>query len=215
MSGTLRGWCHPYFMNFGPADHALMDANDINSNYNMADAVFTACFLNSCLRHCDVVGMANFSPVVNTVGAIFTHEDGIVLRPTYHVFDLFANYTYEEIVHSALSAPSFEVAAGDAGSKSVRHLDAVVTRDPASGDVGVTLVNLHGEDAISCRIRGLGADGFSKARLRTVNGDAVDSYNDVDRPDAVSIVEKALSIGDANDFSVECPAHSVTALNLN
>ena len=103
---NLRGWCHPNFMKFGAADHALMDANDINSNYNMADAVFTACFLNSCLRHCDVVGMANFSPVVNTVGAIFTHEDGIVLRPTYHVFDLFANHTYEEIVHSALAAAS-------------------------------------------------------------------------------------------------------------
>ena len=45
--------------------------------------------------------MANFSPAVNTVGAIFTHADGIVLRPTYHVFDLFTNYSYEEILHSA------------------------------------------------------------------------------------------------------------------
>ena len=93
---NLRGWCHPNLMMFGSADHAMMDKNDINSNYNMADAVFTACFLNSCLRHCDVVGMANFSPVVNTVGAIFTHADGIVLRPSYHVFDLFTNYTHSK-----------------------------------------------------------------------------------------------------------------------
>ena len=86
-----------------------MDKNDINSNYTMADAVFTACFLNACLRHADTVGMANFSPIVNTVGAIFTHEEGIVLRPTYHVFDLYTNHTYEDIVHSALISPSFEV----------------------------------------------------------------------------------------------------------
>ena len=211
---NLRGWCHPNFMTFGDADHALMDANDINSNYNMADAVFTACFLNSCLRHCDVVGMANFSPAVNTVGAIFTHEDGIVLRPTYHVFDLFANYSYEEILHSALRTPSFEAQTAADDSRSVPQLDAVVTRDRASGDLGITLVNLHGEDAITCRIRGLGADGFREATLRTLNGDSVDAYNDVDQPQAVSISESRLSISDANDFDVECPPHSVTALNL-
>ena len=212
---NLRGWCHPNFMSFGAADHALMDANDINSNYNMADAVFTACFLNSCLRHCDVVGMANFSPVVNTVGAIFTHADGIVLRPTYHVFDLFANHTYDEILHSVLASPSFEVASDDGASTSVRQLDAVATRDSACGDVGITLVNLHGEDFIECRIRGLGAGEFAGATMRTLNGDAVDSYNDVDQPDAVSISERRLRIDDLGDFVVECPAHSVTVLNLN
>ena len=190
-----------------------MDANDINSNYNMADAVFTACFLNSCLRHCDVVGMANFSPVVNTVGAIFTHKDGIVLRPTYHVFDLFANHSYEEIVHSALASPAFELSTTDGGSKPIPQLDSVVTRDPNSGNLGITLVNLHGEKAITCRVRGLGANEYTFATARTVNGDSTDAYNDVDQPDAVSISEWQLSIGDANDFDVECPPHSVTVLN--
>ncbi len=212
---NLRGWCHPNFMTFGAADHALMDANDINSNYNMADAVFTACFLNSCLRHCDVVGMANFSPVVNTVGAIFTHADGIVLRPTYHVFDLFANHTYDEIVHSVLASPSFEVASEEDSATSVPQLDAVATRDSATGRMGITLVNLHGADAITCRIRGLGASAFADATTRTVNGDAVDSYNDVDQPEAVSIFTAELTLDDSSDFSVECPAHSVTVLNLN
>ena len=211
---NLRGWCHPNFMGFGPADHALMDANDINSNYNMEDAVFTACFLNSCLRHCDVVGMANFSPVVNTVGAIFTHVDGIVLRSSYHVFDLFTNHTYENILHSALAAPRFDVAADDGSCKAVRHLDAVVTRDPATGKVGISLVNLHGENAIECRIRGLGFTAYSGATLRTVNGASVDAYNDVDCPDAVSITTRDISVGDASDFTVDCPPHSVSVLNL-
>ena len=212
---NLRGWCHPNFMAFGAADHALMDANDINSNYTMADAVFTACFLNSCLRHCDVVGMANFSPAVNTVGAIFTHADGIVLRPTFHVFDLFANYSYEEILHSALRTPAFEAETEEGESQSVPQLDAVVTRDPASGNLGITLVNLHGAAAISCRIRGLGAGGCSEGTLRTVNGDAVDAYNDVDQPDAVSISEHRLTIGDMADFTVDCPPHSVSVLSLS
>jgi alpha-N-arabinofuranosidase len=41
----------------------------------------TACFLNECLRHCRTVGMANFAPLVNARGLIFTHDAGIVLRP--------------------------------------------------------------------------------------------------------------------------------------
>ena len=212
---NLRGWCHPKFMTFGAADHALMDKNDINSNYNMADAVFTACFLNSCLRHSDTVGMANFSPAVNTVGAIFTHAEGIVLRPTYHVFDLFANYSYEEIVHSALSSPSFEVEADDGNSKSVPQVDAVVTRDPSTGQVGITLVNLHGEMAITCNIRGLDARKFGSVTARTVNGDSVDAYNDVDCPDAVSILERQLGEVSTEDFGFDCPPHSVTVLNLS
>ncbi len=211
---NLRGWCHPNFMTFGAADHSLMDKNDINSNYNMADAVFTACFLNSCLRHCDVVGMANFSPAVNTVGAIYTHADGIVLRPTYHVFDLFTNHSYEEILHSALASPLFEARAEDGGSTSVRHLDAVVTRDPATSNVGISLVNLHGENSISCRIRGLGLAAFRGATARTVNGDSVDAYNDIDQPAAVAMVESQLAIPEGQDFVFVCPPHSVTVLNL-
>ncbi len=211
---NLRGWCHPNLMMFGSADHAMMDKNDINSNYNMADAVFTACFLNSCLRHCDVVGMANFSPVVNTVGAIFTHEDGIVLRPSYHVFDLFTNYTHEAIVHSALTSPSFEVVADDGASKSVQQLDAVVTRNPLTGDYGIVLVNLHGEEAITCNIRGLTGSSSNSVKLRTLAGDTVDAYNDIDRPDAVAIEERQLSGVDFSNLRIECPAHSITILNV-
>ena len=32
----------------------------------MADAVFSASFLNTCLRHADTVWMADLAPVVNT-----------------------------------------------------------------------------------------------------------------------------------------------------
>lgn len=132
--------------------------------------------------------MANFSPVVNTVGAIYTHADGIVLRSSYHVFDLFTNHTFDEILHSALASPSFDVPSDQSTSNSVPHLDAVATRDTATGQVGITLVNLHGEDAISCRVRGL---------------------------DAVTISEIELIPVDLSNFAVDCPPHSVTVLNLN
>ncbi|MBR5423990.1 MAG: alpha-N-arabinofuranosidase [Clostridia bacterium] len=109
---NLRGWWHPNLMDTGERsklrneDEAFYrnsvfterDKNDINSVYTMADAVFSASFLNTCLRNCDLVRMACFSPVVNTRGAIFTHENGVVLRPQYFVFELYANLLKETVL---------------------------------------------------------------------------------------------------------------------
>lgn len=210
---NLRGWCHPGFGGYGHVDHKLLDRNDINSHYTMADAIFTACFLNACLRHPDTVGMANFSPAVNTVGAIFTHKDGIVLRPTYHVFDLFTNHTFGEIVHSVLVSPSFDATSNDGKVKSVRHLDTVVTRDPTTNQLGIVLVNLHKEDTVTCQIRSFGGGGSEMIRIQTLVGDSVNAFNDIDHPAAVSIQEKRLSNVKWACFEIECPPHSVSVLN--
>lgn len=49
-------------------------------------------FLNAMNRNCDIVGMANFAPILNTRGCIYSYKDGVVLRSTYHVFDLYVNH---------------------------------------------------------------------------------------------------------------------------
>lgn len=209
---NLRGWCHPGFFEIGDVDHKLMDRNDINSHYTMADAVFTACFLNACLRHSDTVGMANFSPIVNTVGAIFTHRDGIVLRPTYHVFDLYTNHTYENIVHSVLRSPSFDVQSDKGTVKTVRQLDAIVTQDAQTDQFSIVLVNLHGEDTVTCQIRGLDGHASEQVKIQTLNGDSVTAYNDIDRPEDVKIHQQTWTNVSWEPFEFECPAHSVTVI---
>lgn len=94
---NLRSWHHPnvHTIQQGIDKDSYVtprNKNDDNSSYTMADAVFTACFLNAMNRNCDIVGMANFAPILNTRGCIYSYKDGIVLRSTYHVFDLYVNY---------------------------------------------------------------------------------------------------------------------------
>lgn len=89
----LRVWYHPnisgLYQELTPEEYLYpRNDNDINSQY---DAVFTACFLNMCIRNSDIIGMANFAPTVNTRGMIHTYDDGIVLRSTCHVFDAYVN----------------------------------------------------------------------------------------------------------------------------
>lgn len=209
---NLRNWCHPGFFKFDQVDHKLMNKNDLNSNYNMADAVFTACFLNTCLRHCDTVGMANFSPVVNTVGAIYTYSEGIVLRPSYHVFDLFTNSTFEEIVHSVLTSPTFEVKTNSGDVKTSPYLDSIVTREISTNQLGIVLVNLHEEETINCRIQGLERHQYGRVQVRTLGADSVSAFNDIHHPHDVSIAESNLYNVDWNSFEFPSPPHSVSVL---
>ncbi|MDR1950477.1 MAG: alpha-N-arabinofuranosidase, partial [Spirochaetaceae bacterium] len=51
---NLRGWHHPNIDKPNPEDYLKpRDLNDDNRRYTMADAVFSACFLNMCNRNCD------------------------------------------------------------------------------------------------------------------------------------------------------------------
>ena len=103
---NLRGWHHPGFPrnrsadSNDPAAAALIAPREINaiaSQYTMADALFSASFLNACLRHADDVGMANIAPIVNTRGPLYVIPEGIVKRTTFHVLAMYANLLREQV----------------------------------------------------------------------------------------------------------------------
>jgi alpha-N-arabinofuranosidase len=208
---NLRRWWHPKFGEFGAVGYDELNRNDRNSNYTMADAIFSARFLNACLRHCRTVGMANFSPVVNTVGAIFTYIDGIVLRPTYHVFDLYANQTGPKVIDAHLETPSFNVRI-DKNDENVPYLDAIATLNEESNQLSIVLINLHKEESLPCLIRLLNGQGSERAKVMTLTGKAADAFNDIDHPEDVSVQNNELHGVNGSRFDYACPAHSVTVL---
>ncbi|MDO4548411.1 MAG: alpha-L-arabinofuranosidase C-terminal domain-containing protein, partial [Clostridia bacterium] len=149
---NLRGWHHPaaHTVEQGKTPEEYLyprDRNDINSTYTMADAVFTACFLNTMLRNADVVGMANFAPAVNTRGAIYVYPEGIVKRTTYHVFDMFANMMGDTVLDSWASNGESMICPvkGSDRFEATDCVDAVATLDIDSGKICVSLINRHPE----------------------------------------------------------------------
>jgi alpha-N-arabinofuranosidase len=150
--------------------------------------------------------------VVNT-RAIFTHKDGIVLRSTYHVFDLYANHTsrrFDTLVETA----TFPGVTQDNKEADVPVLDAVATLDTEGGRLNVTLVNSHKDHTADCRVQLRGIQAAGQADLRTVWGETADSYNDIDRPDDVRIVSRTLA-AQGDSFAVELPPHSVSVLGFS
>lgn len=212
---NLRGWYHPnvHTIRQGVTKEEYLyprDKNDDNTKYTMADAVFTACFLNEMNRNCDIVGMANFAPIVNTRGCIFTYPDGIVLRSTYYVFDLYVNLL-GDVVHDcwAEDVPVGRVTAKSGECVDVELIDTVVTSFRDKAGCAVAAVNKDSEKSISICLD-LEAEGA--VRIHTLNGDSTESYNDIGHH-GVAVTQAELGWYECG-MKVVLPPHSVSVIEI-
>ena len=212
---NLRGWYHPnvHTIRQGVTKEEYLyprDKNDDNTKYTMADAVFTACFLNEMNRNCDIVGMANFAPIVNTRGCIFTYPEGIVLRSTYYVFDLYVNLL-GDVVHDcwAEEVPVGSVTAKSGERVDVELIDAIVTSFSDKAGCAVAAVNKDGEKNRSIC---LDVEAEGSVRIHTLNGDSTEAYNDIDHR-GVSVVQTELGIFERG-MEVVLPPQSVSVIEI-
>ncbi len=179
----------------------------------MADAVFSACFLNTLLRNADLVGMACFAPAVNTRGAVFTHPGGIVKRTTWHVFRMYTSLMGEEVVDLREQDVPLYTVPGKAGSVDVPCVDAAATRFSATGALAVSLVNKHEAEEREVEVRLPAA--FARAELHTLCGASPDDYNDVGRENVKPFLNaEGILSREEGRISLRLPAHSVNILRL-
>ena len=189
----LRGWHHPGFPRKSVQDYddpevqALIKArekNDLASQYTMADALFSASFLNACLRHADDVAMANIAPIVNTRGPLFVHPKGVVRRTHFHTMAMYANELEPRVAQLQRSASDI----GPPGRR-VPVVDAVATVNASGDRWSIALINRHPSEAVACTVELGGAllEGAHEAALLTA--DSPDAYNDIDTPARVAPTE--------------------------
>ena len=187
------------------------DKNDDNTKYTMADAVFTACFLSELNRNCDIVGMANFAPIVNTRGCIYTCPEGIVLRSTYHIFDLYVNYLGDVVLDTwSEEVPHLKVKSKKEEKVTVDAVDVLATRWSDRPGMALAVINKEPEKehTVSLSFHGHG----SQVKMYTVSGSTTESYNDVDHEE-VRIEERDLG-GFEKGMEVTLRPHSVNVIQI-
>jgi alpha-N-arabinofuranosidase len=172
----------------------------------MADAVFSAGFLNTCLRHADTVRMANMAPVVNTRGPLYVHPGGLVKRTTYHVLWMYANLLADRVADAWVSSEALTRA-----SDSVPALDAVVTCNAAMQEWTLALVNRHPEQGLSCRVIVDGRPLEGRFPGTVMAGDSTDAYNDVAQPERVVPIRQEFTCVQG---ALRLPAHSVSVVRV-
>lgn len=212
---NLRGWHHPGFPRKEVQDYgdpevmklvAAREQNLIASQYTMADALFSASFFNSCLRHADDVTMANISPLVNTRGPLFVHPTGVVKRTHFHALAMYANQLESRVVEADVTS---DLLSHD--SKSIPVLDSVVTVNDVGDSWSIALVNRHPTEKVSCSlvVEGKVLDGNYGATI--LRGDSADSYNDAEQPDRVTPEEVSVT---CEGGVVALQPHSLTILRV-
>jgi alpha-L-arabinofuranosidase len=203
---NLRGWHHPGFPGGGTSQDLIKqrDGNDRNEIYTMADAVFSASFLNACLRQAGDVQMACMAPVVNARGPLYVHPNGIVKRTTFHVLKMYADLLEPNVVPAKVSCDSLK-----SGDGAVPALDGIVTVSDDRRRISAAMVNRHPDSAARWKLDLSRAPGTGKARITILTGDSPDAYNDVSRPDRVVPEEREVAL---TGNSVELPPHSIAVL---
>ena len=207
---NLRGWHHPRDNSPQATRSAARDRNDRNATYTMADAVFSACFLNACLRHAETVRMANMAPVINARGPLFVHPQGIVKRTTFHVLALYARHLLPNVVDTWVNCLPFRHT-----DQHVPALDSIATCDDGMQQWSIVVVNRDPGQAVSCEVS---LDGHSLAGQCTAQcaaillaGSDANAYNDVEQPDRVVPLETTLTI---ENGLLSFPPHSITVLKI-
>lgn len=201
---NLRGWHHPD----GNSSQAIAarDRNDINATYTMADAVFSAGFLNACLRHSDTVQMTNLAPVINTRGPLFVHPGGIVRRTTFHVLEMYANRLGEKrldafiqsdlLVHAGQSIPAF---------------DGIATCNADRTSLRLVLINRNPAETLACKVILAGQPLEGQYWATLLAGDSPDAFNDIDCPERVVPERVRLAFGSGTAL---LPPHSITLVEI-
>ena len=202
---NLRGWLHPGLFNpRKKMDIAQRDKNDINATYTMADALFMASFLNTCLRNGKDVKMACFSPIVNASGVLYVHPNGLVKRTTYHVMSLYANQLQANTLPFKLVSDSIH-----SNTQSVTAVDAMVTCNTEKTKITISLINKHPIYEADCD---LGMKFTSKFLNATIlSGDSVDAFNDVNTPNRV--IPKSIQLL-LQDGHLLIPPHSLVFITI-
>ena len=135
----------------------------------MADAVFSGCFLNACLRHSDIVEMACFSPIVNARGALYVYPEGLVKRSTFYTLYMYANDLLPYVVPTSedlSDAVTYE-------NRNTKALDVILTSDKDGKKFVYAVVNKDPEKEVSLTLdfKGMGKSAKSRVSTKVLAGD--------------------------------------------
>lgn len=213
---NLRAWQHPRFPRHQVEDFEAPEVkqavelrrkqNDLADQYTLADALFTASFLNACLRHSENVTMANIAPLVNTRGPLFVHPKGIVKRTHFHTMAMYANLLQKRVSKTQVTAGKLT-----AGETTVAVVDAIATTDKSSKLWSIALVNRHPSESVTCTLmmKETLLNGRYKATILT--GETPDAYNDIEHPDRVIPQEVELTF---QNGVTSLPPHSLVIVAI-
>jgi alpha-N-arabinofuranosidase len=79
----------------------------LEEEYDLADALVVAGFLNSFIRHADVVKIANLAQIVNAIAPVQTCGDKLLLQTIYYPFVMYSNRREGIALQPVIKGPGY------------------------------------------------------------------------------------------------------------
>ncbi len=183
--------------------------SSLHERYTLEDALVVAMFLNSFIRHADVVKMANIAQLVNIIPPIYTNPEGMFLQTIYYPYELYSTQNGAIALDAHCESKKFETRRYG----NVPYLDVSATFDPTLRRISINIINRHETDIIPVTIENGYSELLDKGKMFVINGDHVQAINDFADKDRVKTEVQDISVPD-NTFVIELPPHSVSMVQV-
>jgi alpha-N-arabinofuranosidase len=207
----LNGKLHqPMYIAFDEynASYNTKGDNVAKNTFNMEDALIVAQYLNTFVRHADVVKMANMAQLVNLLGPMMTTKDGIWYQTIFFPLELFANHCFGISLSPAVLSPTFMINGAEH-----QDLDVSASYNSSKKEMVINVVNRNKDDSIKTKIVDQSDVWGKSAIVSIVNGDSPKSINSSDRQE-VKIVEQSLKVK-GHELIYHFSPHSFTQIRIS
>ena len=179
----------------------------IEEDYNFEDALVVGQFLNSFIRHADVVKIANIAQVVNVIAPLKTRGNELLKQTTFHAFRLFSERKSGQSLRLAVSGDSFDTDEGP-----VSCLDTSCIYSAEGNSLSLFMINLSPTDKITVTVNlhGLEATSVTGEILHHADLKALNTF---ENPDAV-VMNEFTEVSMGADLTAELPAASLVRLDV-
>ncbi len=184
----------------------------IEEVYNLEDALVVAGFLNSFIRHADVVKIANLAQIVNVIAPILTRGDEMLIQSIFYPFEMFSQRREGVALRPAVHGPMYM---GKVNGQ-VHYVDtsAILNRDR----LHVFATNRSPDEPARIHVRVADRSIVALDSAELVTGTDAKAANSFEQPEIV----RARSFADANVevkiaegiASLDLPRLSVAAMTF-
>jgi alpha-N-arabinofuranosidase len=184
----------------------------IEEVYNLEDALVVAGFLNSFIRHADVVKIANLAQIVNVIAPILTRGDEMLIQSIFYPLEMFSRRRDGLALRPVVEGPTYE---GQANGR-VHYIDTSAIYNGDRLHVFVTNRSLEEPSSVHIKLVDKAIVALDNADLLT--GPHAQAANSFEQPDVVRsrpFAEANLEVKVApSGVSLELPPLSVVAMTF-
>ncbi len=178
--------------------------------YNLEDALVCAQYLNSFLRHADVVKIACLAQIVNVIAPILTRPEGLLLQSIFYPFQYFSRYARGRSLMPVIECPTYE--AGERGPVAV--LDASASYNEETNSIAIFLVNRQQEGELPVTIALTDRTCQHILGVDVLGGGDVKAANSWEQPNRVKPMAGNAVLDDTGALQTIVPAPGLTIVRV-